>query len=463
MHRVIAKYGLAAHLAFLAVAPLFLFPFCSASATATVVLWLSLVAAAWCLLVPSVRSNEPLHVARRRVLSGVCRDPLFWTSLALVAFTGLRALNGGVRMVYDVEDAAWRLASPTVEAFCGCVDGTGYLPFAVTVALVVVTVGARQALGRAARMAFLLVASAGAGLAAVVALVAANQGSEACRQMLLASPDASSYFGFAEGFYFLCGIVALTTAFERAWARAMPLFALAVGGTALGVFAFAPAAASVLFGALALVVLLAAFVYLFFAVGRTSQFRYIAVLGIALALAALTAAFVLPAELLQTKLDAFKDFALVPEGFFELRGTLSEIAQRAWKTAPWAGTGLGSFALDVRFQATPEDWLVLPRGVATIANGGWLLLAERGLVGAVAVALPFCFIAWSFMRRAAAWATGGHLRAPHPGVLLAPLVLVALAATVPFDGSFLRPDALLAAIAAAAVAPKCFPKTEKKN
>ncbi len=462
MHRVIAKYGLAAHLAILAVAPLFLFPFCSASATASVVLWLSLVAAAWCLLVPSVRSGEPLHSARQRVLSGICRDPLFWTSLAIAVFAGLRALNGGVRMVYDVEDSAWRLASPMVEAFPGVVDGTGFLPFAVAVALVIVMVGARHSLGRAARMVFLLVASAGAGLAAVVALVLANQGSEVCRQMLVASPNEASFFGFAQGIYFLCGIVALTTAFERAWVRAMPLFTLAIGGTALGVFVFAPAAASILFGSLALVVLLAAFVYLFFRVGRTSQFRYVAVLGIALALAALAAAFVLPPALLQEKLEAFRDFALVPDGFFELRGTLSEIAQRAWKTAPWAGTGLGSFALDVRFQATSEDWLVLPRGVATISNGGWLLLAERGIVGAVSVALPFCFIAWSFMRRVVTWATGGDLSAPHPGVLLAPLVLAALAASVPFDCSFLRPDALLAAVAAAAVAPKCFPKIEKK-
>ena len=463
MHRVIAKYGLAAHLSFLAVAPLFLYPFCTASATATAVLWLSLVAAIWCLLVPSVRSGEPLHVARRRVLSDLVRDPLFWTSLALAAFTGLRALNGGVRMAYDAEKAVWCLEPPALPIFPGCMDGLGYLPFAVAVALVVVLVGARHSLGRSARMAFLLMASAGAGLAAVVALVAANQGNVVCRMLLVASPDAASYFGFAQGVYFLCGLVVLTTAFERAWVRAMPLFALAVGGTAVGVFAFAPGAASVLFLALALVVLLAAFVYLFFTVGRTSQFRYVAVLGIALALAALTVAFAMPAGLLQKKLDVFLGLAFVPDGFFDLRGTLSEIALRAWKTAPWTGTGIGSFPLDVRFQATPDDWAVLPRGVSTIANGGWCLLAERGLVGAVAAALPFGFIAWSFVRRAAAWATGGRLRVPHPGVLLAPLVLVAIAVTVPFDNSFLRPDALLAAAAAAAVAPKCFPSIEKRS
>ncbi len=306
-------------------------------------------------------------------------------------------------------------------------------------------------------MAFLLVASALAGLAAVLALFAANQGNTFCRTLLVASPRVASYFGFAEGVYFLCGIVALTTAFERGWGRAMPLFALAIGGTAVGVFAFAPAAASVLFVALALVILALAFAYLFVNVGRTSQFRFVAVLGIALALASLTIALILPDALLQQKLVVFVDQTFVPAGFFELRETLSEIAQRAWKTAPWAGTGLGSFPLDIKFQALPEDWSVLPRGVATISNGGWLLLAERGIVGAVAVALPFAFVCFSFVRCATAWAMGGRFSVPHPGVLLAPLALVAIAVSLPFDGSFLRSDALVAAIAAAAVAPKCFP------
>ena len=69
VHQFLAKYGLAAHLAFLAVAPLFLFPFCAASSVAVTLLWLTLLAAVWCGLMPSVRRGERLYDARLRVVS----------------------------------------------------------------------------------------------------------------------------------------------------------------------------------------------------------------------------------------------------------------------------------------------------------------------------------------------------------------------------------------------------------
>ena len=462
MNRVLAKYGLAAHLAFVSVAPLFLLPFCSEATTAKVLLWLSAFAFFWCFLAPSVRAGETTHAARARVSASVVRDPLFWTSVALAALAGVRALNGGVRMAYDAEESAWRMTQPAIEILPGCVDGSGFLPFAAATAIVVVLLGARHALGRSARMAFLLVAGACAGLAAVVALVAAREGSEACAALFSTTDNTFSYFGFAEGFWFLGGLAALATAFERSWVKATPLFALAIGGTALGLFLFAPPALALVFAALALAVLAAAFVYLLRVVGRSSQFRYLAVFAIAMALGGLTVAFFAPQDALAARLDAFMTGDFLPKELLSLRRTLSDIALRAWKTSPWTGTGLASFGLDVRFQAQPADWATLPRGIAAIPNGGWLVLAERGLVGAACLVLPFGFIAFSFGRRVAAWATH-RLVAPHPGVFLAPLAALALAAAVPFDASFLRAEALLAAVSVAAVAPKCFPNIEEKS
>ena len=69
MHQFLAKYGLAAHLALLAVAPLFLFPFSAESSVAVTLLWLTLLAVVWCFLVPSVRGGERLYDARLRVVS----------------------------------------------------------------------------------------------------------------------------------------------------------------------------------------------------------------------------------------------------------------------------------------------------------------------------------------------------------------------------------------------------------
>ena len=86
----------------LAVAPLFLFPFCGAPAIASVLLWLSLAGVWWILMEPSLRGGEMLHDARRRVWRAVGRDPLFWTLLVVVAITGVRALNTGIAMDSEV-------------------------------------------------------------------------------------------------------------------------------------------------------------------------------------------------------------------------------------------------------------------------------------------------------------------------------------------------------------------------
>ena len=103
MQKFVSKYALAAHLSLLTAAPLLMSPFFPKQVVAQVLLWLSLVCATWVLMCPSIRPDELAHDARRRVLVDVLRDPLFWTSLGLVAFSALRWLNGGIEMVYDAE------------------------------------------------------------------------------------------------------------------------------------------------------------------------------------------------------------------------------------------------------------------------------------------------------------------------------------------------------------------------
>ena len=84
MQKLISKYGLAAHLALLAVAPLFLFPFLPGESVATVELWLSGFTLVWLLMEPSRRNEEMLHDARMRVAGDIARDPLFWALLGAV-------------------------------------------------------------------------------------------------------------------------------------------------------------------------------------------------------------------------------------------------------------------------------------------------------------------------------------------------------------------------------------------
>ena len=458
MHQFLAKYGLAAHLAFLAVAPLFLFPFCAASSVAVTLLWLTLLAAVWCGLMPSVRRGERLHDARLRVVSESVRDPLFWVSLALALVTGFRALNGGVRMAYDIEAAAWRLTTAAFPFYPGCTDGAGFLPFAGTLALVVVFVAARHALGRAARQAFLLMAAALAGLAAVVFLVAAHLGSASCAR-LFAFPGADvSFVGVAFGVFLLCGVAALFAAFERKWRGAILLAPLSVGGTAVGAFAFAPPLTAGLFAVAALAAFALAFVCAMRTLRRQAEFRLLVVFALALAMGGLLVGFLMPEAALASRLEAFASRTLFPDSFWALRRTLSDLALRTWKTAPWIGTGLGSFGLDIRFQALPADWAVIPRGQAAVPNGGWQLLAERGLVGVALLVLPLGFLLFSYVRALVDWAR--RICLPPPATLLAPLVLVTLGVDALFGCSVLRADVLLGACAALAVAAKSFPKRE---
>ncbi len=458
MHQFLAKYGLAAHLALLAVAPLFLFPFCAASSVAVVLLWLTLFAAVWSALAPSVRHGERLHDARTRVVSESVRDPLFWVSLALALAAGARALNGGVRMAYDAETASWQLTTAAFPFYPGCADGVGFLPFAVALALVVVFVTARHALGRAARQAFLLMAAACAGLAAVVFLVAAHLGWPSCVRLSAFPGTGASFAGVAFGVFLLCGVASLFAAFERKWRGATLAVPLSVGGTAAGAFAFAPPLTAGLFAVAALAVFALAFVCARQTLRRQAEFRMLVVFALALSMGGLLVGFLMPEAALASRLEAFASRAFFPEGFWALRRTLSDLALRTWKTAPWIGTGLGSFAFDVRFQALPADWAVIPRGQTAVPNGGWLLLAERGVVGVALFLLPLGFLLFSYVRALVAWARRVCL--PHPAVLLVPLVLVTLGVDALFGCSVLRADVLLGACAALAVAAKSFPKRE---
>ena len=261
MQKAISKYGLAAHLALLAVAPLFLFPFCDDLWTARTVIWLSLLALAWTVLEPSRRVDETLHDARFRVAASMARDPLFWFSLVLVLAAGIRWLNGGIGMSYDAEKAVWSLSGATFPFLPGCVDGSGYLPFASVVGVVVLMQAGRHALGKSARVCFLFVAALLAGIAAVVAgLACVFENPVALRYAACSTVDAT-YPGTAFGLCFMGSMVAIAGAFERKWNRAMPLLAIAVGGSAIGLYLFASDVVILAHAAAAVVVMACALAY----------------------------------------------------------------------------------------------------------------------------------------------------------------------------------------------------------
>lgn len=462
VQKLIAKYGLAAHLAVLAAAPLFLFPFFSDKTITAVILWLSVPAAIWTLLEPSIRVNEYLSDARRRVIRAILRDPLFWASLVLVLFTGFRAVNTGIMLSYDAEQSVWQAASPLFPSFPGVVGATGDLPFAAAVALLVLLSACRHALGRWARMVFLLLATFLAGLSAIIALILLAGGLPCVVRLLPEANGAGcSFLGFSFGLYLLGGIVSLAAVFERNWSKSVFLLFPALSGTSAGVFTFAPLH-------LALPMLVAAVLLLVFVIAyassvlQTAERIKLVLIGlVTLVLGGLVAVLVLPVGVTAEWAAAVAGLRLTPEGFWEIREALSFIAFKSWISNLWIGTGLASFPLDFRFNAQAADWALLPHGAVAVANGWRLALAEQGLVGIVFFALPFGFLLFTYVRRLIGGFRTGEL--PHPACLAAPLVLALFVVVGFFDCSPLRAEAVVAAGAMMAVSAAAFPRMRREK
>jgi len=461
VQKLIAKYGAAAHLALLAVAPLFLFPFVGTAETASVLLWLSLPALAWIILEPSVRSGEMLHRARQRVVRSMITDPLFWASLFLLILAGLRAFNCGISLVYDAEMAKWSIAQPPLPILPGCVAGKGFLPFSALVAGVVLMMGCRHSLGRSARMSFLLVSSSLAGLAAVIAIVVGTlERIPAVESAIACSPIESYYVGAAFYLCLLGGTVALVAAFEHHWTLLMPLFALSIGGTAAGGFLFSPVIVTTVFVSAEVILLAYVFVYASKVLASAGEFRLLVVSGLAFVLGGLLVMTLKP-EATQERIEAFKSLEFLPASLVAIRQSLSGIALQSWLSHLWIGTGLGSFPIAFRFHATPEDWQLIRAGAQTVPNGWWLLLAERGGVGALVLGLPVGFLAFTYVKRLIGWIGLGAW--PHPSCCVGPLVLISLAVTGLYGCAFLRADVTIVSMALLAISANSFPRNKRKN
>ena len=463
MQRLIAKYGLAAHLALLAVAPLVLYPFCDEGCIATVLLWLSLLAAFWAILEPSMRSGEGLSDSRRRVAGEIMSDSLFWILLVLVVFSSSRALNTGIALSYDAENSVWYVSEQAFPLLPGSVDGSGFLPFAVAVALLVLLQACRHSLGRSARHLFVLAASALAGLAAVIDLIALNLGHFSGAVALLPSEDGlgCSFAGFAFGLYLIGGMVALVAVFEQGWNKTLGPVAMAIGGTAAGTVAFAPFHLSAALIAAALLVLVYSLAYS----GRTFRsvtlFKLVLLGLTSLVLGGLLVMVVLPGNAFASQLSRLPEFSFFPEKFLKIREMLSVIAFKSWISHLWLGTGVSSFPLDFRMYAQAADWELLPQGTARLANCWWLLLAERGVIGTMLFALPVGALLFTYVHRL----IGGiaSLTLPHPACLVAPVVLILFVAAGFFDCSPLRADVLLVTGSLVAISAVSFPRARRRK
>ena len=459
MQKAIAKYGLAAHLAILAVAPLFLFPFFGSDTIAIVLLWLSFPAAVWMFLQPSVRRGEMLHDAQTRVSSVVFRDPLFWVMLTAVVFSGLRALNSGVAIEYDAEIAKWHMSSPVMPLMPASCGSAGFLPFAGSIGCMVLAIACRHALGRSARESFFLMSSALAGVAAVLAAFLSGMGNASAAAALRCPYHDLSFVGAAFAVYSVCGIVAVVSALENKWNRAVPVLILSVGGTAAGAFVFSPPYVFGMFSLAWIIVFAYSFFYALCVMRGASEFKMLLILAVSLATGCVLVAMTTVPSVTSSRVEAFLTRSFFPDWYAAARDAISAIAMKAWMSNPWTGTGVGSFGLDIRFNGTQADWSVIPRELVAPPLGWLKLLTERGIAGAAMMALPLILMLVSFFARLVGWI---FVRtAPRPGCWVAPAVLLAVVAVGFFDCSYLRVDVLMAVAAILALSASAFPKARK--
>lgn len=439
MQKFIAKYGLAAHLAILAVAPLFLSPI--------PVLCLSLLGFIWVLLEPSRIGNEMLHDARGRVLRGMVRDPVFWVMLFLVAFAGIRALNGGVCMAYDAEISKWYIHAPEAPLLPGSVDGAALPLFTGAVALFVLMQGCRHALGRFARFAMLL------GLVFFVGSGMLVEGFGELKPCELVNP---CYRGVAAGLSLIISLPVLTAVFERRWWFTLPVVMIGIMGSAVGLFLFTPPIVTVAFVGGVVIVELYNFLYLRIRIGKLADFRHLVVFALPLAMAAVFVIQLLPEADLIARLGSFESGKLLPEEFEKLRAILSQVCLKVWRTSPWLGSGLGSFPIDLRFNATAFDWDVISPLQAAPLNGYWLLLVERGVVGAFVLAVMGVMLLVSFIHRFALAIN----RLPHPLCPAGVVLLIIAALEMVGDCSFMMTENLILLVTIFTLSANAFSKGE---
>ena len=458
MQKLIAKYGTAAHLAFLTVAPLFLFPFFSPDSIAGVLFWLSAPAAIWVVMSPSRRLDETAHGARLRVVRSCLCDPLFWFALFLVVLTGFRWLNTGVDIAYDAESEMWKMAECCFPMLPGSAAGVGLLPFAATVALFVLLAGLRHALGRKARMSFVIMVAVLSGIAALSSVLSISFGNEHVRALSIYDYARLENMGTAFGLCLLGSVVALFGCVELRWLRVELLIVLSLMANAVALLVFAPIATILVFIAAFLLLVVISFLLTRKVLSGTGSLRCALAILLTLIVAGLVTVFAPKQFSVAGKAQDVLALAVFPPDFVTLRTTLSDIAFKAWKEMPWTGSGLGAFPFNIRFFATAADWAVIRPGQVAVPNGWWQLLVERGVIGALSFAIAFGMLLWTYFHRIVCSFTRIAWR---PLQALGPIALLALVALTLVDCSLMRADVLLVVCAFLALAASDIPEPKK--
>lgn len=453
MQKLISKYGLAAHLALLAVAPLIVFPYVGIQDIAMVVFWFSLLGLAWFINAPSrINKERSTSEARRRITKALIEDPIFWIFAFVTIVSAIRALNNGITLAYDAENFLWYMTEPGISVLPASSDSSGVSVFASTLLTFVVYFSAKHALGKSARIALTYLVGFLAGIAGLLALYQLVIGNEGIRAFACTEILNPAFFGIGFGIVLVMLTSALPAAFERHWNVALATFPIVLGALISALFTFSPAYMALGYFVAAISMLVYGSFWSFKKLGKSTALKVVVVFGLSLVVA-LIVIYGTSFKVVLEKFAAISGGILSVEEA-DISSKLTAISMKVWKTKLWLGSGLGTFPQHFRFNATDADWAVVSVQQLSPVNGWSYLLIERGIVGALLWAVPVVGLLWGYVNRVII----AKKELPSPMVFSAPLAVIVAFSLNAFNTSLFRIEALPLLVLAATLSTNSWVK-----
>lgn len=471
LNQDVSKYGLATHLALAAALPAALAQFVSVNVLACVILWVSFLTLVWILMEPSVYSGETVSAARWRVVHGVLRDPLTWFLSFVVLFACCRWLNGGVKLAFDPEVAAWSVKDPSLAFLPASVGDAGFLPFALACAAMSVIVGIKHALGRNARLWFGIFSGAVSATGAFAAAVYAGIGDSSFKELAMRSFGAPYFLGPLYALFLPLVVACGVEAEERGMKKARLVLAWAVAGNALGAYVFLPVFLSIFYFLISVFLALVALVLAARRANVAVAARAASMIFFGVIIAVFTFMVLPDADIRGQKMEGIEIEKVFTPALADRNEALRRIAKTMWLEHPWAGVGIGAFELHAPFCATKEDWSVLPPKPRDGSNGYFTLIAERGIVGGLIWLAGISLLLWFWGRRlvgAFGWQKeqdeGRAFLQNMPTIVwVGPLVLMACAVDAWFSSGFPLTPLAACAMVALSLSAASFPKAKRRS
>ena len=383
LYQNISRYGLATHLALAAALPAALAQFVSDVPLAVSMLWVSLVAALWIILEPSVFSGETVANARARVMAHAIRDPLFWFFGFAILFAFARWINSGVRLAFDAESATWAVKEASATILPASSGDAGLFPLALAISMGVVTLGVKHALGRNARIWFGIATGAISAVGGCAAAISICMKTEPFLSTALSGFGAPCFYGSMFALFLPITIACGIQAEGCGMTKSRLVFAWAVAGNGVGAYLLLPVILCVAYLSAAVLVAVVALIILKIRVGAAAAARAASMLAFGAILAIFS--LILPpfTDIQEAKASGFDVEKAFPPALADRNEALVRISKAIWLDHPWSGAGVGAFPLQAPFFASKEDWTVLPPQPSVGANGYFTLIAERGISGAL--------------------------------------------------------------------------------